>query len=53
MPNDGVPAGEALEKIALSCMKQGNTATDFCIEDRFTLRPEFNGLIEAIVRAHK
>ncbi|RVU39348.1 class C beta-lactamase-related serine hydrolase [Hwanghaeella grinnelliae] len=53
MAEDGIPAEEALLKIALSCMNSSNASTDFCIEDRFTLRPEFDGLIATIVKAHK
>ena len=49
--NTGMDPGEAIEKVALSCLEPSERATEFCREDRLILRREFNRLIELIVAA--
>ncbi len=53
MMKQGVPGGEALEKVVVSCFNPQNAETEFCIEHRFTTSREFDGLISGIVGARR
>jgi len=47
----GEPVEPALEKLVLSCRDRDNRRSEYCVEHRFTLRPEFDELITLIVDA--
>ncbi|MGI9490555.1 MAG: serine hydrolase domain-containing protein [Geminicoccaceae bacterium] len=49
--NDGLKGDEALEDIAFSCLEKSNRTTEFCVQDRFILRPEFAKLLSLIAEA--
>jgi CubicO group peptidase (beta-lactamase class C family) len=51
--DETIDAEAALEQLALSCLQRSERGSDFCREDRFILRREFDKLISLIVAARR
>jgi CubicO group peptidase (beta-lactamase class C family) len=51
--DEKIDAEEALEQLALSCLQSSERGTEYCREDRFILRREFDKLISLIAEARQ
>ena len=50
---DDVAPEAALERLALSCRNRAEWTSEFCVEHRFILRPEFEELLSLIAQARR
>jgi CubicO group peptidase (beta-lactamase class C family) len=48
-----IDAEDVLEQLALLCLQRSERGTEFCREDRFILRREFDELISLVVEARQ